>query len=244
MGGANTQSSQSNQHPDSIRTDGTVKGSGFLGGIKRIDDPSKVSSELSIGVDWGSGEKLIPQMVPTLDDNEINYLLSTSEDKIKTENPDLNKSITQKAVRFAREREALGLPYFAQENESPKQKTNTMGGANTQSKPTEAQAYDQLIKQGMSGSPDESLGGYIRGGKKLVNEMIGGAAPRKPVAPDNEQATIDRLNKQGMSGMADESLGHYLRGGKQLVKEMLDPNYNRNVARPVSSYEAIDEGLK
>jgi hypothetical protein len=44
--------------------------------------------------------------------------------------------------------------------------------------------------------------------------------------------------------MADESLGHYLRGGKQLVKEMLDPNYNRNVARPVSSYEAIDEGLK
>jgi len=119
-----------------------------------------------------------------------------------------------------------------------------MGGANTQSKLTESQAYDQLNKQGMSGSPDESLGGYLRGGKKLVNEMIGGTAPRKPVAPDNEQATIDRLNKQGMSGMADESLSHYLRGGKQLVKEMLDPNYNRNVARPVSSYEAIDEGLK
>ena len=206
MGGANTQSPQSNQHPDSIRTDGTVKGSGFLGGIKRIDDPSKVSSELSIGVDWGSGEKLIPQMVPTLDDNEINYLLSTSEDKIKTQNPDLNKSITQKAVRFAREREALGLPYFAQENESPKQKTNTMGGLNTQSKvqTTGNPALDQA----------------------------------------KEIETTKQINDRGMSGMADESLGHYLRGGKQLVKEMLDPNYNRNVAKPVSSYEAIDIGLK
>jgi hypothetical protein len=128
MGGSNTQSRQLNQSPDSIRTDGTTKGSGFLGGIKRLDDPSKVSSELSIGVDWGSGEKLIPQMVPTLDDNEIKYLLSTSADKIKTENPDLNKSITQKAVRFAKEREALGLPYFAQENESPKQKTESIYG--------------------------------------------------------------------------------------------------------------------
>lgn len=54
----------------------------------------------------------------------------------------------------------------------------------------------------------------------------------------------DEINNQKMSGMHDESFGHYLRGGKQLVKEMLDPNYNRNVARPVSSYEAIDEGLK
>lgn len=130
-----------------------------------------------------------------------------------------------------------------------------MGGANTQSQVQTTgnpvldeaklkQAYDQLNKQGMSGSPDESLGGYVRGGKKLINEMLGGATPSKPAAPDNEQATIDRLNKQGMSGSADESLSHYLRGGKQLIKEMLDPNYNRNVAKPVSSYEAIDEGLK
>lgn len=130
-----------------------------------------------------------------------------------------------------------------------------MGGANTQSQVQTTgnpaldeaklkQAYDQLNKQGMSGSADESLGGYLASGKKLANEMIGGTTPSKPAAPDNEQATIDRLNKQGMSGSADESLGHYLRGGKQLVKEMLDPNYNRNIAKPVSSYEAIDEGLK
>ena len=56
---------------NTTRGDGTQKGSGFLGGIKRLDNPDDISSELSIGVDWGSGEKLIPQMVPTLDDNEL-----------------------------------------------------------------------------------------------------------------------------------------------------------------------------
>jgi len=131
MGGANTQQLQPNSN--SLRPDGTVKGSGFLGGMKRLDDPSSVSSEISIGVDWGSGEKLIPTMVPTLDSNEINYLLSTPEDKIFESNPELGKKIEQKAVRFAREREQQGLPYFAQENESPKQKqNNTMGGSNSQ----------------------------------------------------------------------------------------------------------------
>jgi len=104
---------------NTTRGDGTQKGSGFLGGIKRLDNPDDISSELSIGVDWGSGEKLIPQMVPTLDDNELKYLLSTPEEKLKVENPDLSKSITQKAVRFAKEREAKGLPFFAQPDESP-----------------------------------------------------------------------------------------------------------------------------
>jgi hypothetical protein len=194
MGGSNTQSRQLNQSPDSIRTDGTTKGSGFLGGIKRLDDPSKVSSELSIGVDWGSGEKLIPQMVPTLDDNEINYLLSTSADKIKTENPDLNKSITQKAVRFAKEREALGLPYFAQENESPKQKTNTMGGLNTQS---QVQTTKQINDRGMSGMTAES----------------DGANSYKRSASVIDPASVIKKNQE-------------------LLK------------KPMSSYEAIDVGLK
>jgi hypothetical protein len=54
----------------------------------------------------------------------------------------------------------------------------------------------------------------------------------------------DEINNQKMSGMHDESLGHYWDGTKRLVKEMIDPKYKRDVAKPVSSYEAIDEGLK
>lgn len=102
-----------------LRPDSTIKGSGFLGAIPRLDNPKDVSTELSIGIDWGSGEKLIPTMVPTLDDNELKYLLSTPADKLNTVNPELNKSITRKAVEFAKERESKKLPFFAQSNESP-----------------------------------------------------------------------------------------------------------------------------
>lgn len=185
MGGANTQTQQLKPNSQNMRPDGTEKGSGFLGGMKRIDDPSGVSSEISIGVDWGSGEKLIPTMVPTLDNDEIKYLLSTPEDKIFTSNPELGKKIEQKAVKFAKERESKGLPFFAQPNESPKQPINIMGGANTQTpQPTqepdlynpaisgkEENRYDRLKKQGMSGSGDESLASYIAMGKDIYGDL-------------------------------------------------------------------------
>jgi hypothetical protein len=105
---------------NNLRPDNTVKGTGFLGAIPRLDNPKDVSTELSIGIDWGSGEKLIPTMIPTLDDNELKYLLSTPADKLNSVNPDLNKSITRKAVEFAKERESKGLSFFAQPDESPK----------------------------------------------------------------------------------------------------------------------------
>lgn len=105
---------------NNLRPDGTMKSAGFLGAIPRLDNPKDISTELSIGIDWGTGEKLIPTMVPTLDDNELKYLLSTSADKLNTVNPDLNKSITRKAVEFAKQRESQGLPFFAQPDESPK----------------------------------------------------------------------------------------------------------------------------
>jgi hypothetical protein len=106
---------------NNLRPDNTVKGMGFLGAIPRLDNPKDSSTEVSIGIDWGTGEKLIPTMVPTLDDNELKYLLSTSADKLNTVNPDLNKSITRKAVEFAKQRESQGLPFFAQEDEVPQE---------------------------------------------------------------------------------------------------------------------------
>ncbi len=103
-----------------VRPDGTMKGRGFFGGLKRLDDPKGVSSEISIGVDWGKGEKGIPTMVPTLNKGELEYLLSTPEDKLNEVNPNLFKQITKKAVRHAMDRESKGLPYFAQEGEQQK----------------------------------------------------------------------------------------------------------------------------
>jgi len=132
-----------------------------------------------------------------------------------------------------------------------------MGGVNSQIPQGNEQAtYDQLKKQGMSGSADESLGNYMAGAKSLVKDVIGKPAD-VPVAQNEEQA-IEQLNKQEMSGMADESLAHYARMIKSLVSETANPNYKRDVtslskstepvqkekSKPLSSYDAIDAGLR
>jgi hypothetical protein len=239
MGGANTQQFKSD--PNSLRPDGTMKGSGFLGGMKRLDDPTGVSSEISIGVDWGSGEKLIPTMVPTLDSNEINYLLSTPEDKIFEINPDLGKSIQKKAVEHAIKREQQGLPYFAQENESPKPKqNNTMGGANTQTPQStqdsynpavsakEEKTYARLDKQGMSGSGDESLASYIAVGKDIYGDLRSKAASL--ISPNSFGRDAKKVDPASV--IKKEK---FLPMRKDSVEEVI---------QPMSSYDAIDAGLR
>nr|WP_294975004.1 hypothetical protein [uncultured Pseudomonas sp.] len=84
------------------RQDGTLKGKGYFGELKRPD--GDFSTEISIGVDYGSGEKEIPTLVPTLTEDEKNYLLGGGEP---------TKAIVDKAVEHAKAREAKGLSPFA-----------------------------------------------------------------------------------------------------------------------------------
>lgn len=91
-----------------LRQDGTEKGTGFLGELKRPD--GGVSTEISVGVDYGSGEKEIPTLVPTLTEDEKNYLLGGGEP---------TKAIIDKAVQHAISREEQGLSPFAGPGESP-----------------------------------------------------------------------------------------------------------------------------
>lgn len=79
--------------PYGLRLDGTQKGSGFLGELKRPD--GKVSTELSIGVHFDGEERLIPSLVPTLTKGEIKYLLGGGK---------ATRPIVDKAVTHARER--------------------------------------------------------------------------------------------------------------------------------------------
>ena len=55
------------------RNDGTPKGMGFFGLLNRPG--GGVSTELSIGTNFGNGETEIPLLVPTLTKDEINHLL-------------------------------------------------------------------------------------------------------------------------------------------------------------------------
>lgn len=104
-------------NPKDIRPDGTMKGLGFLGPLKRPD--GGVSTEISVGVGLGKKEMDIPMMVPTLAKHEVDFLLNTPEDKLQTADENLYKSILDKAVEHAKMRLELGKSVFAEDGESP-----------------------------------------------------------------------------------------------------------------------------
>jgi len=89
-----------------LRIDGTKKGPGFLGALKRPD--GRVSTELSAGVNWGEGERLIPLLTPNLAPEEINLLLEGNKP---------TKQIINKAIFHAIGRKRRGFGFFKEEGE-------------------------------------------------------------------------------------------------------------------------------
>ena len=88
-----------------LRKDGTKKGLGYFGELKRPD--GRVSTELSIGVNIDGKEIEIPSLVPTLSKQEIDHLLGGG-------NP--TKEIVGKAVEHARKRISQGKGPFAEQD--------------------------------------------------------------------------------------------------------------------------------
>lgn len=89
--------------------DGSAKGRGFLGVLKRPDND--VSSELSISTD-AIGGKDFPLLVPTLTRAEIDRILAVSPDDPQFFQK-IPRSAIQKAEIFAKERIAAGESPFA-----------------------------------------------------------------------------------------------------------------------------------
>lgn len=88
------------------RRDGTKKGPGWLGVLRRPD--GDVSTELSVTVNLNDKEIDVPLLVPTLNRQEINSLLSGAKAP--------SKEIVTKAVNHARSRIAAGKsPYITDE---------------------------------------------------------------------------------------------------------------------------------
>lgn len=94
------------------RADGTPKGAGFLGMVRRPD--GGVSTEISVGVEIDGREMEIPTMVPTLTREEVDTLLKTP-----LPGGEIPESIMRKAEAHARARLAAGKPVFATAQESP-----------------------------------------------------------------------------------------------------------------------------
>jgi hypothetical protein len=92
-----------------LRNDGTPKDKGYFGELKMKDGSGKVATEISIGVDLGEGEQEIPTLVPTLTEQEKDWLLkgNNPNDRSKT-----GEAITEKAIKHAQERMSKGMPVF------------------------------------------------------------------------------------------------------------------------------------
>ncbi len=87
------------------RPDGTNKGKGYLGELKR--DDGGVMTEYSVGANINGKEIDIPTLVPTLTNDEVNTILNTKEGEFPP------KAIINKAVDYATSRVKAGKPVFA-----------------------------------------------------------------------------------------------------------------------------------
>lgn len=96
------------------RTDGSTKGNGFFGPLKRPD--GSVSTEISVGVGINGKEVEIPLIVPTLTKDELNYLLRTPV-KSKGFMSNMPSSIMEKAYDHAKIRIENGESPFAKPDE-------------------------------------------------------------------------------------------------------------------------------
>ena len=92
-----------------FRADMTKKGKGFLGELQRPD--GRVSTEISIGVEIDGRETEIPTLVPTLNKEEVDYLLGGNEP---------TQEIADKARRHAIDRMVEGKSPFREDEESDK----------------------------------------------------------------------------------------------------------------------------
>jgi len=89
------------------RVNGSDKGMGFLGLLKNAH--GTVSSELSIGVEIDGKEVEMPTLVPTLNQQEVDWLMANPN----FQSHELPKSIHDKAVQHAMMRMQQGLSPFA-----------------------------------------------------------------------------------------------------------------------------------
>lgn len=104
---------QSHDESYGMRLDGSPKGKGFFGELKRPD--GYVSTELSIGVNIDGKETQIPSLVPGLSREQIDYLLAG-------EKP--TKEIVDIAVNHAKKRRFENKSPFAEEGEQISQENN------------------------------------------------------------------------------------------------------------------------
>ena len=136
------------------RADGSAKGEGFLGALKRPD--GALSTEITVGVNIGGKEMDIPSLVPTLTKAEISSLLNGDKP---------SNTIVQKAVDHAKSRLASGKSVFADQR-----LLTSSAGAKGEMQVMDGTNKDPGfgVKPAQDNSPDERA----RVGRDYMNALI------------------------------------------------------------------------
>ena len=187
------------------REDGSPKGGGFLGVLKRPG--GGISTEISIGVPINGKETEIPTLVPTLDEKEKNWLLTHSpQDKMP-------ESIRQKAVAHAEERIKAGKSPFAGTEDEPSAKTA----------PKSEGFFAELGK----GLGEISIEDWKK--KSMIAPIVeytarsalGGIVPGlEPVTPE-EQKQVQRSASETLNALK-EGVANPIETGKAIAKKASD----------------------
>ncbi len=183
------------------RQDGTQKGKGYFGELARPD--GGFSTELSIGVNLDGKEVEIPALVPTLSQEEKDFLLEGNKP---------TQEIVNKAVKHARERMKQGKSPFAGEGEQSKVEQPVEQSPTKQDKPAEKgfAPGKKILQKGVV---------FVVGDDGVPRPE--GKAEKPEEKPRNRFAPTEEPKKESSSMMDKnkESIGGLLGGVSQAVSE-------------------------
>lgn len=191
------QQEQEARYAEATRADGSPKGDGFLGPLTRPD--GRTSTELSAGVNIDGKETEVPLLVPTLTQDEVDYLLDGNKP---------TDEIVQKAVDHANERISAGQSPFAGSGEATYTPSESTAGALPNSEETnmaESNWWDELTSE--FGNAGEVANVEPAGGLNEVDQWLSDiGATRNPDGSINWES-VDNSGTLKSLGTIDEGPG-------------------------------------
>lgn len=227
------------------RPDGTAKGKGYLGPLAMKDGSNKVATEISIGVNFDGKETQIPSLVPTLSEEQKNYLLSGGS-------PNDRPDIVQKAVEHAKSRLQSGQSVYSSNTapgEAPKSDITTdtrvrrnplfrlgTGVVNSILEPTRL-AAEGLSAISKPGAPAEHWGqymtDYMKGEQAKDSAAVGDdkylyaldtlgsiLSPASKIPTAKVEALVNTAKLPGYLGAITKGVGAGLIGGATTVGDI------------------------
>jgi len=203
-----------------LRSDGTPKGAGYFGELKRPD--GAISTELSIGVNLDGQEREIPSLVPTLSADEVDHMLQGGQP---------TDGIVQKAVEHARMRMSRGQDVFATADDAPRPA------------PKKPDIYDQLI-DGQLQQQEQQLRGMLDIAGKGNPDQAAEAqklAVQTGLPTDMVERNLDEVRRQAM--VKRMNLRDMMVSSPVLARQLTDMNFAKLAFDDHENLSGIEKGF-